>query len=220
MRCGLFGKLPAKRDFIAVSTPRAFLSLWEPWLEHGLAATRASGSGDDFANAYASAPIWRFWLGPALCGEAIAGAFMPSVDALGRMFPLTLIGTSGIDDLAPPDVDPREGWFAAVEDLLLDALDPATPFETTLARLDALGARETRPGAPVRNAFAALRAENADCPAEAATFWWTIGGADCQSRAMMQRAMPAPAVFADMLSRRGPLPDLEAKRADTPAQPG
>jgi type VI secretion system protein ImpM len=220
MRCGLFGKLPAKRDFIAVSTPRAFLSLWEPWLEHGLAAARASAPGDDFANAYASAPIWRFWLGPALCGEAVIGAFMPSVDALGRMFPLTLIGTSGIDDLAPPDVDPREGWFAAVEDLLLDALDPATPFETTLARLDALGARETGPGAPVRNAFAALRAENADCPAEAATFWWTIGGADCPPRAMMQPAMPAPAVFADMLSHRGPPPDLEAKRAETAAQPG
>jgi type VI secretion system protein ImpM len=220
MRCGLFGKLPAKRDFIAVSAPRAFLSLWEPWLEQGLAAARASAPGDDFANAYASAPIWRFWLGPALCGESIVGAFMPSVDALGRMVPLTLIGTSRIDDLAPPDVVPREGWFAAVEDLLLDALDPATPLESTVARLDALGARETGAGAAVRDAFAALRAENPDCPAASATFWWTIGGADCPRRALMQRAMPAPADFVDMLSRRAPAPEPEAKRAETVAQPG
>jgi type VI secretion system protein ImpM len=224
MRCGLFGKLPAKRDFVAVSTPRAFLSLWEPWLEKGLVAARTSEAAGDFASAYASAPIWRFWLGPALCGEAIVGAFMPSVDALGRMFPLTLIGTSAVDDLAPPDIDPREAWFAQVEDLLLDALDPGTPFETTVARLDALSARETGVDAPARDAtaraFAAMRAEDRDCPAEAATFWWTIGGADCPPRAMMRRAMPAPASFVDMLSRRIRLPDPEATSAGTTAQPG
>ena len=220
MRCGLFGKLPAKRDFIAVSTPRAFLSLWEPWLEKGLAAASASAPGDDFTSVYASAPIWRFWLGPALCGEAITGAFMPSVDALGRLFPLTLIGTSGIDDLAPPDVDPQEAWFAAVEHLLLDALDPTTPFETTLARLDTLGAHETRASVPTRDAFAAMRAKNPDCPADAATFWWTIGGGDCPPRAMMLRAMPAPASFSEMLSRRTALTDPEAKSAETTAQPG
>jgi type VI secretion system protein ImpM len=224
MRCGLFGKLPAKRDFIAVSTPRAFLSLWEPWLEQGLAAWRAHEAESDFARAFATAPIWRFWLGPALCGEAIAGAFMPSVDALGRMFPLTLIGTSGVDDLAPPDLDPRDRWFAQVEDLLLDALDPGTPFETTVARLDALGAGEHEAAAPARDAsaraFAAMRAEDRDCPAGAATFWWTIGGADCPPRAMMRRAMPAPATFTDMLSHHIRLPDPEAKSAETAAQPG
>ncbi len=221
MRCGLFGKLPAKRDFVAVSTPRAFLRLWEPWLEKGLAALRASEAGSDFTHAFATAPIWRFWLGPALCGQATAGAFMPSVDALGRMFPLTLIASGG--DFAPPDADPREAWFAQVEDLLLDALDPHAPFEAIAARLAKCGAQEL--GAKVidaqnicaqliaadiraqdRNAsaepFAAMRAE-LDCPAETATFWWTIGGADCPPWAMMQQAMPAPATFAAMLSRRG-----------------
>ena len=131
MRCGLYGKLPAKRDFVAVAAPRAFLSLWEPWLEKGLATARARASGGDFADAFNAAPIWRFWLGPALCGEAIIGAFMPSIDALGRMFPLTLIGrASGAGELAPPDVDPREAWFGSVEDVLLDALDPQTSFES------------------------------------------------------------------------------------------
>ena len=33
MRCGLFGKLGAKRDFIALATPRSFLEAWEPWVQ-------------------------------------------------------------------------------------------------------------------------------------------------------------------------------------------
>ncbi len=139
MRCGLFGKLPAKRDFIAVGAPRAFLRLWEPWLEQGLAAARANCSEEEFAAAYNTAPIWRFWLGPALCGKAFAGAFMPSVDALGRMFPLTLIGASAdAAPLEPPDVDPREEWFAAVETLLLDALDPEASLQALVERLEGL----------------------------------------------------------------------------------
>ena len=232
MRCGLFGKLPAKRDFIAVSAPRAFLRLWEPWLEKGLTEARAQIAEADFAAAYNSAPIWRFWLGPALCGEAFAGAFMPSVDALGRMFPLTLIGAAAdAGALAPPDADPREQWFAAVEALLLDALDPHASLEELVKRLDGLGcdfasahrsalerlqAKQARPaegddlatGADAAEdsslgaMFKAMRGEQPGCPPEAATFWWTIGGGECPPLAMMQQSMPAPATFADMLSRR------------------
>ena len=40
MRCGLYGKLPMKRDFISVSTPQAFLEQWEPWIQGGVAASR------------------------------------------------------------------------------------------------------------------------------------------------------------------------------------
>lgn len=218
MRCGLFGKLPAKRDFVAVFAPRAFLCLWEPWVDEGLAAWRARALPAAFAEAYNSAPIWRFWLGPALCGQAIAGAFMPSVDALGRIYPLTLIGAPpGGATLAAPDVDPRGFWFGKVEALLLDALDPQTPFETIFARLDALGAdeagAEAAPRDPAARAFASLRAEAPHCPPELATFWWTIGGAGCPPQALMRRALPAPIDFADMLSRRAPEPAVESAEA-------
>jgi type VI secretion system protein ImpM len=164
MRCGLFGKLPAKRDFIAVSAPRVFLRLWEPWLEKGLTEARARVGEADFAAAYNSAPIWRFWLGPALCGEAFAGAFMPSVDALGRMFPLTLIGASaGAGALAPPDAEPREQWFTTVEALLLDALDPDASLEELAKRLDGLGCDFA---SAHRSALERLQAKQARLPAQ------------------------------------------------------
>jgi type VI secretion system protein ImpM len=223
MRCGLFGKLPAKRDFVAFSTPRAFLRIWEPWLEAGLAAGRAGAAGADWDAAFHTAPIWRFWLGPALCGEATLGAFMPSVDALGRMFPLTLAAAAAGAGLAPPDVDPRDRWFVRVEAFLLDALEAETPFETIAARLEGLAADVPAPGSDARaQTFAAMRAEQPDCRAGAATFWWTIGGASCPPLALMRCGMPAPATFAEMLvTRENPPPQAEPQSpSQTAAQAG
>ena len=59
MRCSLFGKLPAKRDFIALFSPRAFLDVWEPWIQGSISASRQE-LGEDWQNAFLTAPIWRF----------------------------------------------------------------------------------------------------------------------------------------------------------------
>ncbi len=50
MRCGLYGKLPCKRDFVALAAPRAFLSVWVPWLQGGVSASRAQ-LGDGWRDA-------------------------------------------------------------------------------------------------------------------------------------------------------------------------
>ena len=62
MRCGLFGKLPAKRDFIALFAPRDFLDVWEPWMQSSISASREKLL-DGWQQAFLTAPIWRFWLG-------------------------------------------------------------------------------------------------------------------------------------------------------------
>ena len=86
----LYGKLPTKRDFIAAGVPREFLAVWEPWLQGSVSASRVT-LGDRWQAAFLTAPIWRFWLGSDLCGVDVIGAFMPSLDGVGRYFPLTLI---------------------------------------------------------------------------------------------------------------------------------
>ena len=72
MRCGLFGKLGAKRDFIALATPRSFLEAWEPWVQSSLSASRHQ-LGDRWQQAFLTAPVWRFWLGAEICGTTVAG---------------------------------------------------------------------------------------------------------------------------------------------------
>ena len=56
MRCGLYGKLPAKRDFIAIGAPREFLRAWEPWIQGGISASRVS-LGADWQTVFLTAPI-------------------------------------------------------------------------------------------------------------------------------------------------------------------
>ena len=92
MGFGLFGKLPQKRDFVSVNLPLAVLNPFETWLQSAVAASR-SEIGRGWEDYYLVAPIWRFWLGREIFGTVCAGALMPSVDQVGRYFPLA-IGSS------------------------------------------------------------------------------------------------------------------------------
>ncbi len=135
MPCGLHGKLPAKRDFIALAVPRAVLNAWEPWIQGGLAASRQR-LGDGWTEAYLRAPIWRFWLGADIAGEPVLGAFMPSADGIGRYFPLALLCRAGHPEgLPPPEIEPFDGWFVAAESFLLSTLADGAGFEAVTAAL-------------------------------------------------------------------------------------
>src|SRR5882724_8524902 len=138
MRCGLFGKLGAKRDFIALATPRSFLEAWEPWMQSSLSASRHQ-LGERWQQAYLTAPIWRFWLGADICGNSVIGAFMSSLDGVGRYFPLTLFARA--DDNAaipPPEFGAQDDWFDSAEALLMSTLDHDANFEAMTAGLGTL----------------------------------------------------------------------------------
>jgi type VI secretion system protein ImpM len=222
MQCGLYGKLPTKRDFIAIKVPREFLAVWEPWMQGGLSASRHA-LGDNWQQTFLTAPIWRFWLGAELCGRTVLGAFMSSLDGVGRYFPLTLLaypdeGTA----IPPPEFDAQDAWFAVAEQFLLSTLEHDTTFDAVTAGLDrlvnpsddSLVARrndmvEFKDGLiaqthqrPLSEVFAAIRiADHANVYA-AATFWWTIGGEGFQPLAMSGRRMPPPFQFTQMLTGR------------------
>jgi type VI secretion system protein ImpM len=93
-RVGVFGKLPSLGDFITRGLPASFTDPWHAWLVRGLADARQI-LGDRFEPAYMSAPVWRFALPCGVAGpDAATGIFLPSVDAVGRLFPLTLAVTA------------------------------------------------------------------------------------------------------------------------------
>jgi type VI secretion system protein ImpM len=221
MRCSLFGKLSAKRDFIALSVPRNFLSAWEPWMQGSVAASR-NNLGESWLHAYLTAPIWRFWLGSEICGATVLGALMPSLDGMGRYYPLTLFAAADQGDtIAPPDIDAHDAWFKTTEDFLLSTLDKELSFEAIANALDQLSGPSDQSltslppnlstldsGAitsPLGNAsfselFAALRAANYRSVYAAASFWWTAGGSDYQPFGFCCRRMPDPLLFTTMLT--------------------
>jgi len=178
----LFGKLPARRDFLAREVPTPVLMKIEPWLQASMAQSRHT-LGAAWLDAYLSAPPWRFWFSSGLAGPGLAGVLMPSVDGVGRYFPLTAfaIAPDGQDFALPSLADDR--FYGAVEDALLAALDETASLEALLGRLGAL------PPAP--RASAGGRASG--------TLWWTLGGTDAPPRRAAFPAMPPPEAFADLL---------------------
>jgi type VI secretion system protein ImpM len=221
MAAGLFGKLPSKRDFIAVGAAREFLGVWERWVQGGISASRVR-LGEGWQEAFLKAPIWRFWLGAEVSGAAVIGAFMPSVDGVGRYFPLTVFARAEEGAaIPPPEFDAQEPWFARAEELLLSALEPEATFEAVSAALATLAPPSDRlpvppPDGMVRlpegslvaaaepaalsDLLAAMRVEDHSRAYAASTFWWTIGGEGYRPLVVVGRRMPDPYLFTGMLT--------------------
>jgi type VI secretion system protein ImpM len=228
MPAGLFGKLPTKRDFIGANASRGFLEVWETWLQAGVATSKQM-LGPAWTETYNRAPIWRFWLGADFCGEAMIGAFMPSVDGVGRSFPLAVFASEGEDSLAPPELDPNDEWCEAAEAILLAALEPGAMLEAIAEAVAKMPPPLLRPrstavaglrllpegGVLARDidqrvslAFLAARRFGHRRAFASQSFWWTIGGEGFAPLALSQAGLPPATRFADMLT--GAFADAEA----------
>ncbi|WP_286186468.1 type VI secretion system-associated protein TagF [Acidovorax cavernicola] len=143
---GWFGKLPGMGDFAHRRLPESFRSVWDPWLQRGLARLRDRHA--DWTAHYLEAPVWCFALGEQVVGErAWIGVLMPSVDGVGRYFPFTLAveldedAASGV--LSGAALLAVLRWWALGTQAVLEGLDgdlDALRFEAALGRLFAAAA--------------------------------------------------------------------------------
>lgn len=221
MPCGLFGKLPAKRDFIAVNIPHEFLSVWEVWLQGGMSASKIAMTRD-WLPAYLSAPLWRFWIGAGVCGRPVTGVIMSSVDGVGRHFPLTVFACGEAQDMfALPAEGTNTQWYDGAEDFLLNTLEPGADYDMTIEALESLPlpVRSVAPGADsavvdIMRA-SAIRVDSIELLPEACTrleteerrrdylsrtFFWTVGGESYAPACIMADGLPDPNVLGPMLS--------------------
>ncbi|MGH8294295.1 MAG: type VI secretion system-associated protein TagF [Steroidobacteraceae bacterium] len=142
---GFYGKLPCRGDFMQRRAPQEFVDAWDGWLQECLHVSRQQ-LGERWLDLYLTSPVWRFVLSEGICGEsAYAGVMLPSVDRVGRYFPLTLVS------LLEPGTCMLEAacgtgrtWFDAAEELALRALDASDldlqAFDTAVDALAGLGA--------------------------------------------------------------------------------
>ncbi|CAN7200624.1 type VI secretion system-associated protein TagF [Variovorax paradoxus] len=147
---GWFGKLPGMGDFAHRRLPESFRSVWDPWLQRGLARLRDRHA--DWTSHYLEAPVWCFALGPQVVGEgAWIGVLMPSVDGVGRYFPFTLaveLDASAGGTLQGEALQQALGWWVQGTRAALEGLEgdlDALRFDAVLQRLfaaDGLAPRE------------------------------------------------------------------------------
>lgn len=118
---GFFGKVPCKGDFVTRGLPAEFVRVWDGWLQRGVATSRDT-LGEDWLDVFLGAPIWRFELAPGLAGEVgWAGVWLPSVDRVGRYFPLTIAAPApGAPSLRPSDASP---WYERAEEIAASAVE-------------------------------------------------------------------------------------------------
>ncbi len=139
---GAYGKIPALGDFFRLGAEREFVTPWDIWLQTTLLAARQA-LDDRFEDCYMSAPIWRFALPPSVAGtQGVVGVLMPSVDRVGRQFPLTLVAQTGYEEQAALRNLIWQGpVLDGLEAVALDALDDAMTREALGERLAGLALR-------------------------------------------------------------------------------
>jgi len=209
---GFFGKVSTHGDFVSRRLPPALLGVWDAWLQASIQGSREA-LGPRWLQTYLTSPIWRFALAPGVCDRnAWAGVLMPSVDRVGRHFPLTIAagapGGGGLLDW----VANGKPWYDQLEALALSSLDERFQLDPFDGLLQAMPPLSDAPlagqlgGAGCRLPLASLDAVAAQVPALASaalrgqSIWWTDGSAEVEPSLLLCRGLPAPAAFAGMLA--------------------
>jgi type VI secretion system protein ImpM len=220
---GFFGKLPSHGDFVARRVDDGFREVWDEWLQRCIAQSQQA-LGPGWLDCYLTSPMWRFFLSDGIAGPAsYAGVLLPSVDRVGRYFPLSVVVA------LPSAIAPVEfacataAWFAQVEHLCaqalqsdgleLDAWDQQLEASAgLLGSADHLEAAATVfPGSAthwhwplsvidaVPAALGVPLASVARTALRPLSMWWTQGSERVSPSVLLVRALPQPQKFAALL---------------------
>lgn len=115
MKLALYGKHPLRGDFIEAGVPPAILSGLEVWLDAAMTECRAD-LGTAWEQAWAQAPLLRFWIGAEIFGHVLCGVLAASQDRVGRRFPFIVMAVAG-DGPVPvaPVIETDQTWYTIVE---------------------------------------------------------------------------------------------------------
>lgn len=178
---GLFGKVPARGDFVRAGLPGSFVVPWDDWLQTVLAGSRVL-LGAKWQPAWLEAPVWQFALAPGICGAGgVLGLLLPSVDSVGRYFPLTLAAVWP-DRARPPGPDSGTEWLDTCEAAGCAALARDASPEQVLEGMPP-------PPSVVMDGVAT------------GGLWWTAGAPRVAATRFSSAHLPADSAFAAMLDQ-------------------
>ncbi|WP_201276882.1 type VI secretion system-associated protein TagF [Microbulbifer sp. ALW1] len=210
---GIFGKLPGHGDFVQRDLPSSFVTPWDEWLQRAVHGSREL-VGEKWLDYYLTSPIWRFALSSGVLSErAWAGILVPSVDSVGRYFPVTMAvplaaGTN------PFDIQVRaESWYAALSELAIEALQNALLVDHLSERFPVLAMLDAGASSPEGAAEQRLLSVEgsidlaypglleAMCKDQYSSFslWWCAPSPSVNHNVMLSAGLPDPSVYCTML---------------------
>ncbi|MDH5354765.1 MAG: type VI secretion system-associated protein TagF [Gammaproteobacteria bacterium] len=123
VQTGVYGKLPAYGDFVSRNLQASFINPWDEWLQHYIFTSREQ-LGNQWLDIYLTSPIWRFVLSSGVIDDKKwAGIIMPSVDRVGRYFPLSLARPIPAETAAIHFFVSQTRWYEQLESSCLLALN-------------------------------------------------------------------------------------------------
>ncbi|WP_412460923.1 type VI secretion system-associated protein TagF [Pseudomonas sp. SC11] len=208
---GFYGKMACRGDFVSRDLPQTFIQPWDQWLAAGIQASQRQ-LGEQWLQAYLVSPLWRFALAPGVCGpQAVTGVVMPSIDRVGRYFPLTVAQVLAPQTSLAAIVAGSDAWFEAVETALLDTLEEGAPFDAFERAVQPYGADSTGiqgaasvPSVGGLQRLAATTPEGrahalAECACEGMSLWWGRGSERIAPGLMRYPGLPRSEHFAAFL---------------------
>ncbi len=185
MTAGFHGKLPTRGDFVGAGLDRALVAALDTCISAGMAEAMAA-SGEGWPEIWLEAPVWRFALGE----PATLGLCLPSVDKVGRFYPLLI--AAGFPPGIAPERMARHGtaWLDAAEDAGRAALAEDLSPEALKARI---------PPAPDLDAAPDAGLPDGIVPRPGASLWWTEGAPRVAPHGLVLDGMPDAATVATML---------------------
>lgn len=137
-RPGFFGKLPARGDFVGRGLSAVTVAALDDWASRSLAAARAH-LAEEWSLVWQAAPVWHFNLPPGQCGPCgLAGLVYPSMDKVGRQFPLIAASEIPSSGAGLDDADAEAAYHDALEDVCRHALAQALAPDTVFAQLSSI----------------------------------------------------------------------------------
>lgn len=208
---GFFGKVTSHGDFVTRRLPPELVEAWDGWLQQCIHTSKQQLGGEWLAH-YLTSPIWRFAAAAGVLGEqAWAGVMMPSVDRVGRHFPLMVAAPARAGTPLLDWVSKGRLWFDDLEDLARDSLGSdfvLEQFDQALAaRVARVATEEDQQACGEPSAgWRMPMAEPDQVPDGVAqlllqghSLWWSEGSPSVAPSLLVCRGMPAPEAFAAML---------------------
>lgn len=223
---GFFGKLPGYGDFVERNLARSFLDQWDPWLQRGISGSQQS-LGEGWLNNYLTAPVWHFALSSGCVdNNAWLGLFLPSVDKVGRYFPLTLAMPLAHSVNLSAAIGQNAAWFEKLAAIGMACLKESPTVEAVAEVIQNLGEPQLTPwqvqrpesnplGNCIISATGDMKPEQGDVSLQQSltlsegmlrqqypsfSLWYTAGGEHSPSALLSAESLPNPQGFAAMLT--------------------
>ncbi|HEY2433464.1 MAG TPA: type VI secretion system-associated protein TagF [Vicinamibacterales bacterium] len=234
MQVGFYGKLPSHGDFLRRRVSDAFVDAWDGWLRECLASSQTA-LGGRWLDVYLTSPAWRFACAAGACGPLpVLGVVAPSVDQVGRYFPLTLVAELPAETPLVSAASNSDRFFETAEHLVIETLATERVdfdrFDRRVAALEQeLGALALPPSlaleaeatailtdsprawhlplgtsSDVRSAFEQLLSLHLESKYRPLVLWWSEGSAVVEPSCLIVKGLPPPTLYPAFLEGAWP----------------